>query len=479
MKVVTFIITWLLILAGSVEAVWGLLQVYGYEPSNHSLYALTGSFYNPGPYSGFLAMCLPLALHEWLTGKGIRKHLALVALVLMGVVLPSGMSRSAWLAALVASGYVVAMHYREKLYRYWKVVLAGGLLLILLGIGAYHWKKDSADGRLLMWKVASQVMLEHPWQGIGWECVAGAYGEAQERYFASGIATEQEVHVAGAPEYVFNEYLQVAMAWGVPMLLVCLLVLVGGWCIAHRRKQYGLCGALLSFGVFAFSSYPLQFPLFVFSLVLLWVGCILSGLPHQKRWGRVTAVTLMLIALMGGGWLYSHQQQKEETKDKWERCRVLYQSGAYSQAVESYAEHYEGMKLDARYLFEYGHALHKLHCNEESNRILQEALEVSSDPMILNIIGKNFQEMQQYKEAEHWLLRSTHRLPGRIYPYYLLAKLYQEAGDHFPSEKMDWAIRMVLETEPKVHSRAIDEMREEVKRIAKNVHSIERKLFGK
>ena len=47
------------------------------------------------------------------------------------------------------------------------------------------------------------------------------------------------------------------------------------------------------------------------------------------------------------------------------------------------------------------------------------------------------------------------------------------------SEKMDWAIRMVLETEPKVHSRAIDEMREEVKRIAKNVHSIERKLFGK
>ena len=41
------------------------------------------------------------------------------------------------------------------------------------------------------------------------------------------------------------------------------------------------------------------------------------------------------------------------------------------------------------------------------------------------------------------------------------------------SEKLDWAIRMVLETEPKVHSRAIDEMREEVKGIAKNAHFIE------
>ena len=45
------LLVWLLIAAGTVEA---LLQVYGYEPSKHSLYALTGSFYNPGPYSGFL-----------------------------------------------------------------------------------------------------------------------------------------------------------------------------------------------------------------------------------------------------------------------------------------------------------------------------------------------------------------------------------------------------------------------------------------
>ena len=63
-KVVPVLVCWSLIAAGTVEAVWGLLQVYSYLPSNHSLYALTGSFYNPGPYSGFLSMCLPLALDE-------------------------------------------------------------------------------------------------------------------------------------------------------------------------------------------------------------------------------------------------------------------------------------------------------------------------------------------------------------------------------------------------------------------------------
>ena len=162
---VKLLVVWLMILAGTIETILGLLQVYGYEPSNHSLYALTGSFYNPGPYSGFLAMCVPVALHEWLEGKRIWKHVALAALILMLVVLPSGMSRSAWLAALVASGYVLGMHYREKVCRYWKYFCVGGLLLVVLAVGAYHWKKDSADGRLLMWKVATQAVLDQPWQG--------------------------------------------------------------------------------------------------------------------------------------------------------------------------------------------------------------------------------------------------------------------------------------------------------------------------
>ena len=82
MERLKLLISWLLILAGAVEAVWGLLQVYGYVASNHSLYALTGSFYNPGPYSGFLAMCVPVSLHEWLKGRRVWKHLALAALVL-------------------------------------------------------------------------------------------------------------------------------------------------------------------------------------------------------------------------------------------------------------------------------------------------------------------------------------------------------------------------------------------------------------
>ena len=419
------IITWLLIAFGVKEAVLGLLQVYGYEPSNHSLYALTGSFYNPGPYSGFLAMCLPLALHEWLEGKRIWKPMALVALVLMLVVLPSGMSRSAWVAALVASGYVLGMHYRERLYRYRKLFWIGGLLLIVLGVGAYHWKKDSADGRLLMWKVATQAVLDQPWQGVGWENVAGAYGDAQERYFASGMATEQEAHVAGAPEYVFNEYLQVAMAWGVPALCSILLLVVGGFCLGHRGRMFGVCGGLLSLGMFSFSSYPFQFVEFIVALIALLVACMM------KLRSVCLQVSVLIIGIGVGLYLYDYREEHPIRK--------------------------------AHTMFERAHSLHKAGEWEASTELLKETMRISSDAMILNIIGKNCQALGYYEEAEEWFIRSTHRLPNRIYPYYLLAKLYAEHPKYFPREKLEWAVRMVLEKEAKVESTAIRQMREEVK----------------
>ena len=59
-------VSWSLILLGGIEAVWGLCQLYGFSASGHFRYALTGSFFNPGPYAGYLAMVLPVCLHHYM-----------------------------------------------------------------------------------------------------------------------------------------------------------------------------------------------------------------------------------------------------------------------------------------------------------------------------------------------------------------------------------------------------------------------------
>ena len=116
---------------------------------------------------------------------------------------------------------------------------------------------------------------------------------------------------------------------------------------------------------------------------------------------------------------------------------------------------------DARRMFAEAYALHKAGKWWASTELLKETMKVSS----VNIIGKNFQSMGQPKVTEHWFIRSTHRLPNRIYPYYLLAKLYAEHPDVFPKEKLEWAVKMVQEKEAKVESTAIRQMREEVEKI--------------
>lgn len=474
------VVSWVFILYGGMEAVWGIRQVYGFTYSNHSLYALTGSFYNPGPYSGYLAMIFSVCLHEWLKRKEYKKtipyYMAVAGMLLILCVLPAGMSRSAWIAAAVSSVYVCGMHYKREIQHYIKhhrkqAVSFAVVTCILSGIalgGIYQMKKDSADGRLFMWKIAAHAVSEHPWAGCGWNSVPAAYGQAQEDYFATGDYTVTEELVAGAPEYVFNEYLQVAIAWGVPVLCFGLLIMGGSMYIGHKQGIYGLCGALLSLMVFAFSSYPLQFPAFVSALVILVLACGIRVLPLEKGWFRLLFTILLLVGSYGCFYNYQQKSKVVSACKQWTKSRMFYQSGAYRQAVECYAEIQKEMVGNARFMFEYGHALHKLHEPELSNRVLKEALKVSGDPMILNVIGKNEQEMKHYASAEQWFMRAVHRLPGRIYPYYLLANLYAEP-DFYRRDKLERVVRTVLEKEPKVQSTAIKQMRQKAQELLKKV----------
>ena len=99
---------------------------------------------------------------------------------------------------------------------------------------------------------------------------------------------------------------------------------------------------------------------------------------------------------------------------------------------------------------------------------MQEAMKYTCDPMVLNIIGKNYQATGEYEEAEESLIRSTHRLPGRIYPYYLLANLYADPF-FYRCDKLERMVQTVLEKEPKIQSTAIKQMRRKARELLKKV----------
>lgn len=471
-------VAWVLIALGGIEAIWGLRQIYGFAVSNHSLYALTGSFYNPGPYSGYLAMIFPLCLYEWLNLKEMTErtwieqgkyYMALGVMLLILCVLPAGMSRSAWIAVAVSGTWVYGMHVSwgsrlkaiRKRYKK-KVVLAciaGGIIFIMVVYSLFQLKATSANGRLFMWKISTLAIAESPVIGHGTGNFVSAYGVAQENYFANEEYSETEELVAGSPEYAFNEYLQIATEYGIPFLFVVLLIIAFCLWKGNREGRIGICGGVISVLVFAFSSYPMQIPGFAVTFYFLLAACVIGR-------SKIMLLFFISIIILLGTYYWKYNQY--DACKNWYRSKMLYNIGAYQSAKEEYEKLYSELKNRGAFLFEYGYCLHKLKQYDSSTIVLEEAMKHSCDPMLLNIIGKNYQAVGKYEKAEESLIRSTHRLPGRIYPYYLLAKLYAESEYQQP-EKLKRMVEVVLTKEPKVQSIAVREMREEVKKLKRGI----------
>ena len=477
-RIVSESVEWGLMGFGAVEALHGLGQIAGIYPSNHSLFVLTGTFYNPGPYSGYLAAVLPVALHRMVVMNGkkdrlsvVQYYLSMCVLLLICCVLPAGMSRAAWIASLISCGYIVLRIYRVEVksfvskHRY--IVLGVLIVGLLFASGAYFIKRDSADGRFLIWKITSQAIADSPWGEGNGRTFSAIYGDAQEIYFTDCEYSESEAWVAGTPDFAFNEYLQIAVEYGVWVsVLFITLVLVLLKIAGSRKSLAGMGGCLLSLMVFACFSYPLHIP----AIVPVWLLAVMAlcgeGLMMIKRKRNAVLVLLpiVVVGLTASVNMYGMYSARTRAVRQWMPVRGLYYSGAFKATAEEYGKLYDNMSWHKDFCFEYGRALYKAGNYGKAEEVLLRAITVSGDPMILNILGRNAQESGEYGKAEKYLLRSTHRLPERVYPHYLLVKLYAELGC-FDRVKLVREAEYVLNAEPKVNSTAIREMRLEVKNI--------------
>ena len=487
-RIVSESVQWVLMGFGAMEALHGLGQIAGIYPSNHSLFVLTGTFYNPGPYSGYLAAVLPIALHRMLVSNGKKDRLSVVqyyfsmcVLLLICCVLPAGMSRAAWFASLISCGYVVLRVYRVKVksfvskHRY----AVSGVLIVgaLLASSAYFMKRDSADGRLLIWKVTAQAIVSSPWGEENGRTFSAIYGDAQERYFTNCEYSESEAWVAGTPDFAFNEFLQIAVEHGIWVSVLFVTVLLVLLKIAGSRKHLvGMGGCLVSLMIFACFSYPLHIPAIVSVWLLTLMVLCGEGLIMIKRKRNAVAVLLPVVVagLTASVNMYGIYSERTRAVREWMPVRVLNHSGAFNAAAEEYGKLYDKMSWNKDFCFEYGRALYKVGSYDKAEEVLLKAMAVSGDPMILNMLGRNAQENGEYKKAEKYLLRSTHRLPERIYPHYLLVKLYAEP-EFFDRIKFVSEAEHVLNAKPKVNSTAIREMKQEVNKILRDKETLENK----
>jgi tetratricopeptide (TPR) repeat protein len=495
---ITFVIT------GLAEAVWGLIQLYGFTSSPHKI--ITGSFFNPGPYSGWLAMIFPYALgyvifnyktfkrkepevtqnspelarrSPLLSFNSLFYVLNFATVLCIIFILPSAKSRASWLGALGGSAFVGIMYfvssYKKKItfrnyfrkYRA-RMIILPALAVILFAVsmvGLFLMKKDSALGRAFTWKIATQTIVKHPF-GVGLGNFGGSYGDAQAEYFASGAGSESEEYIAGGVEYAFNDYLQICIETGIIPVLVFLAFVVCVLLAGIRNKNILPVGSLVSLLIFASMSYPFNLLPFVIAFAFLSALCIADNnnrnlrdkIPYPKFAVRSFLIIVPVSIVFASQFSILNFQFYNAYK-QWKNTNMLYYQNRNEEAAKEYAAEYPCLQDEIRFLFEYAACLSNLKQYGKSNEILYRAIQINCDPVFYNMLGTNYQGQKEYEQAEQSLKKSINLVPSRLYPHYLLAKLYHEMG---LKDRAEAEANIVLSKAPKVKSRAVDEMREEL-----------------
>lgn len=457
--------TFAVMLCGIYQSCLVLGQLLGYEASNHLRFVVTGSFFNPGPCGIFLAGVFVLAVA--MMKKGYRKvgfNLMFVryvtACVTFGVTLVAlvpTMSRAGWIGALVG----VMLLYRREIVawgntrRRW--VIGGGIVgMIVVLMLFYLLKKDSANGRLFIWQNTVSAYWKTPLFGVGIDGFERAFAEAQHDYFEKEKVLEQDnrhVEMAGVVESAFNE----------PLALFLLLGAVGGVLTAmvlffklQRLTAYSCVAVALL--VASFFSYTFYIP----SIAIVFLFAVAQLPDRRVRGGRY--VNVLMFGIMGIVVLFFDFREfgRREAYRKWKNNAVYYTWEDYQSVVKEYGKLYPVLKNDFKFLFEYGHSLHKVGRYEESNIMLKRGIRHSADPMFWNIAGNNYLALKQYDQGMTAYLRAYYTCPNRVYPLYLLTKLEAERGD---TTMMNYYGRILLGKRPKVPSLAVDEMKFEIRKM--------------
>jgi tetratricopeptide (TPR) repeat protein len=117
---------------------------------------------------------------------------------------------------------------------------------------------------------------------------------------------------------------------------------------------------------------------------------------------------------------------------------------------------------DPNFLYMYGYSLRKINQIEKSDSVLSLGTNYSSNPMFWNVMGNNSLTQGRYREAEERYKHAFYMVPNRLYPLYLLAKLYYTEGDTVRFLQM---AEMVEEFIPKVESVNTESLRTEIREL--------------
>lgn len=400
------------------ESIWGVFQLI----SSDFIYAC-GSFTNPGPFSCFLAILLPVIIRLYqLSEHYIIKLLCVIALLSASLLIPFLLSRTALVAAVVGiygskfiNSRIIAQSKLKK-----KVAIVSGIVVLIVILITFLLliKTNSSNGRFLIWKIALKYIDADIFMvGVGWDKVATTYAEMQESYFSFGDGSPYEEYLADTPNYLFNEYLQLLIGFGIWGLIFSIAII--GFLIIQCKKYriLGFGGTLIGLSIVMFFSYPLHCWEFWSVPIIFGFNIIFLHISNLKR------IMVFAMTIVCAYCAYYNYELPRKVNLSFNIALSLYK--------------------DEKFIL--------------STQVLKEFVEHRSpDIIVLYLLAQNYYKQGDIEMAKSYYLKSANRVPNKMYPHFRLLKLYIEKKDYISAKK---EAETIIAWKPKIKSPAIDEMK--------------------
>jgi O-antigen ligase len=445
-------------LLATVLALQGLLQYAGVFYGVNS-FKITGSFDNPAGYAAALACLFPYVFRFFSNSRRTVKYTsALIAFIIFLTAALSG-SRAAIAACLVVSACFLFSDYSGlKINKTIKITL---VCIAIAGMtGLYFLKKDSANGRLLIWQTTWNMIRDKPIAGHGYGAFNAKYMLYQAEYFENRPDSRYSA-LADNVLHPFNEYLLVLsehgiIGFGVPVLLVLFTVR------AYRRKpgrtKFIAMLSLLSLAVFSCFSYPFKYP-FSWIMLFLNIALICQAMEISSR-TKVYAAKVLTIVFAAGLLFAVIILTKAETK--WNTIAHRSLAGKTLQVLPEYDKLYAYLGRNGLFLYNHAAEMHEVKEYEKSLSVFGLCTRYYNDMDVQMLLADNYRELGRYDEAEKHFRLAASMCPNRFMPLYQLVLLYRETNRN--EEALNLA-QQIFEKEIKIPSSTVNAIRNEMQKL--------------
>lgn len=434
-----------------VEACYGLFRAFA--PGGGGVASLTGTLDNAAGFAACLCVGFPFCL-RLMGGTGWRRYAGVAAATVVLVAVALSASRAGILSLLAVSA--VWAWKRLRFSPRVKGTTLAVLLLLLAGL-LYGVKKDSADGRLLIWRCSLEMMKDRLLQGWGLGGFEAHYMDYQAAYFERH-PDSRYAPLADTVQYPFSEYLNIGVAFGVVgwLAVVAFLVCLGR---AYMRrptveKESGLL-VWLAVVVFAAFSYPLMYP-FVW-LVLAYASVRLLEDVGTVRPLLLQAGAVCLLATCC--WAGSRTYRRMKAELVWAEAVAASSLGQTEQAMEKYRRAYSVLWADRYFLYNYAAELHRHGQQDEALRVAGACRRRWADYDLELLLAELYEQRGEDIRAEAHYRRASLMCPNRFVPLHRLVLLLDRTG------RADEAVRLarqLVEKPVKVPSFQVDWIKKEM-----------------